>query len=107
MIVAEIPAGSDRNALLAAMDAVKGKHPSAAIMLVSADHDEGKVTIVASVAPEIVKKGLKAGDWVREVSAVVGGKGGGRPDAAQGGGTDPARVGEALEKARSFAGALA
>ncbi|MEZ6209864.1 MAG: alanine--tRNA ligase [Phycisphaerales bacterium] len=107
VIVAEIPAGSDRNALLAAMDAVKGKHPSAAIMLVSADHDEGKVTIVASVAPEIVKKGLKAGDWVREVSAVVGGKGGGRPDAAQGGGTDPARVGEALEKARSFAGALA
>ena len=103
VIVAEIPAGSDREALLAAMDAVQAKHGGAAIMLLSADAAEGKVTIVAKVAQPLIARGLKAGDWVREVSAVVGGKGGGRPDGAQGGGTDPSKVVDAAATARTFA----
>jgi alanyl-tRNA synthetase len=103
VIVAEIPAGSDREALLAAMDAVQAKHGGAAIMLLSADDAEGKVTIVAKVAQPLIARGLKAGDWVREVSAVVGGKGGGRPDGAQGGGTDPSKVVDAAALARTFA----
>ena len=103
VIAGLIPAGSDREALLAAMDAVRAKHPAAAILLVSADDAEGKVSIVAQVSEALVKRGLKAGDWVREASAVVGGKGGGRPDSAQGGGTDPARAVDAVEKARTFA----
>ncbi|MCA9310688.1 MAG: alanine--tRNA ligase, partial [Phycisphaerales bacterium] len=103
VIVAPIPAGSDRNALMAALDAIRAKHADAAIMLISADEEEGKVSIVANVPEALVSAGLKAGDWVREISAICGGKGGGRPDAAQGGGTDPSRVGEALDKARAFA----
>jgi alanyl-tRNA synthetase len=103
VIVAEIPAGSNREALLAAMDTVCAKHGGAAVMLVSADAAEGKVTIVAKVAESLVKRGLKAGDWVREASAAVGGKGGGRPDSAQGGGTDPSKVVDALGIARTFA----
>jgi alanyl-tRNA synthetase len=102
VIVGLIPAGSDREALLAAMDTVRSKHPSSAILLVSADEAEGKVSIVAQSPEAVVKKGLKAGDWVREVSAVVGGKGGGRPDMAQGGGTDPSKAIDAVEKARTF-----
>ncbi|MGP1309574.1 MAG: DHHA1 domain-containing protein, partial [Phycisphaerales bacterium] len=103
VIVAQVPAGSNREALLAAMDTVQAKHASAAIMLLSADDAEGKVTIVAKVAEPLVKRGLKAGDWVREASAAVGGKGGGRPDSAQGGGTEPAKVVDAVGIARTFA----
>ena len=94
---------TNREALLAAMDTVCAKHPGAAVMLVSADAGEGKVTIVAKVAEPLVKRGLKAGDWVREASAAVGGKGGGRPDSAQGGGTDPSKMVDAIGIARTFA----
>lgn len=103
VIVAEVPAGSNREALLAALDAVQAKHAGSAIMLLSADAGEGKVSIVAKVAEPLVKRGLKAGDWVREASAAVGGKGGGRPDSAQGGGTDPSKTVDAAAIARTFA----
>jgi alanyl-tRNA synthetase len=102
-IVLDIPAGGDRDALLAALDAVRARHANSAVLLVSASGSEAKVTIVAAVPPALVEKGLKAGDWVREASAAVGGKGGGRPDAAQGGGTEPAKLGAAIEAARKFA----
>ncbi len=103
VIVEMLPAGSDRDALLSGLDAVRAKHAESAVMLISADTAENKVTIVASVPPGLVAKGLKAGDWVREASAAVGGKGGGRPDAAQGGGTDPAKAPDARSKAAAFA----
>ncbi|MBN8646166.1 MAG: hypothetical protein J0L61_13105 [Planctomycetes bacterium] len=106
-IVEMLHAGSDREALLAGLDAVRAKRPDSAIMLISADDAEKKVTIVASVPPPLVAKGLKAGDWVREASAVVGGKGGGRPDAAQGGGTDTTKADEARRVATAFAGSKA
>lgn len=105
VIVAAIPAGSDRGALMAALDAIRSRHEEAALMLFSADDDEGKVSIVANVPSALVSSGLKAGDWVREVSAICGGKGGGRPESAQGGGTEPTKVPEAIETARSFAAA--
>ncbi|MFM9957825.1 MAG: alanine--tRNA ligase [Phycisphaerales bacterium] len=103
VIVEMIAAGSDREALLSALDAVRSKRSESAVMLVSADDAEKKVTIVASVPPALVAKGLKAGDWVREASAAVGGKGGGRPDAAQGGGTEPGKALDAVRVARMFA----
>ena len=107
VIVEMLHAGSDREALLAGLDAVRAKRPDSAVMLISADDAEKKVTIVASVPPPLVAKGLKAGDWVREASAVVGGKGGGRPDAAQGGGTDTTKADEARRVATAFAGSKA
>jgi alanyl-tRNA synthetase len=103
VICSVIPAGSDRNALLAALDAVRARHGESAILLASPDDEEGKVSIVAAVPQALIGKGLKAGDWVREASQACGGKGGGRPDSAQGGGTEPAKINAAIDAARSYA----
>jgi len=103
IIVAEIPAGSDRQALLAAMDAVRARHEDAAVILLSADEEEGKVSIAAAVPPALIDRGLRAGDWVRVAAGACGGKGGGKPDKAQGGGTEPERIGAAADAAREHA----
>jgi alanyl-tRNA synthetase len=101
-IILELPAGADRDGLLAAMDAVRSRHPASAVMLLAAGTD-GKGTIVANVPPALIEKGLKAGDWVREASAPLGGKGGGRPESAQGGGPDATKIAQAIAAARAYA----
>jgi len=55
------------------------------------------------VSDDLIAKGLKAGDWVRETAKVAGGGGGGRPQMAQAGGKEPAKLSEALEQARRYA----
>ena len=100
LVVGEIVGASD-DALRSAMDSVKKKSASYGVMLAAAN--DGKVTFIAAVSDDLVAKGLKAGDWVRETAKVAGGGGGGKPNMAQAGGKDPAKVGEALEKARAFA----
>jgi alanyl-tRNA synthetase len=103
-IVAELPgAGADRQALLGGLDSLRAKRPDSALMLLGSDAEEGKVAIVANVPRALIEKGLKAGDWVRVAAEACGGKGGGRPDSAQGGGTDPSKVGAAIEAAQAFA----
>lgn len=91
----------DANALRTAMDVIRKRRPDAALLL--AGVSDGKVSLIAAVPDALIKRGLKAGDWVREAAQVVGGGGGGRPDMAQAGGKDPAKVDEALEAARAFA----
>ncbi|MFH1865030.1 MAG: DHHA1 domain-containing protein, partial [Candidatus Eisenbacteria bacterium] len=60
---------------------------------------EGSVIVIAVVTDDLVEKGtLRAGDLVREVAGVLGGRGGGKPHLAQGGGGDPARLEQALEE---------
>ena len=83
------------------MDSLKKRAGTCALLLMSA-HD-GKVNIVAAVSDDLVAKGLKAGDWLRETAKIVGGKGGGRPQMAQGSGTDAAKLPEAMKAAREFA----
>ena len=100
LIVGEIRSASDEQ-LRAAMDSLKKKAGSYAIMLASADDE--KVTFVAAVSDDIVARGLKAGDWIREVARVAGGGGGGRPNMAQAGGKDPSKLPQALELARQIA----
>ena len=56
--------------------------------------EDNKVSLIAAVSKDLVSK-VKAGDLVREIASYVGGKGGGRPDMAQAGGTNP----EGLDKA--------
>ncbi|MBP6017309.1 MAG: alanine--tRNA ligase [Candidatus Promineofilum sp.] len=58
--------------------------------------NDGKPTIIATVTDDLIARGVKAGDLVREVARIVGGSGGGRPNMAQAGGGDPAKVGDAL-----------
>ncbi len=80
-----------------AVDMLKKKAKSAAIVL--AFDEEGKVTLLAGVTDDLIKKGLKAGDIVKEIAPIVGGGGGGRPQMAQAGGKDPARIDDALARA--------
>ena len=80
---------------------LKKKSGSYAILLGAAE--ETKVNFVAAVSDDLIAEGLKAGDWIRETAKATGGGGGGRPQLAQAGGKDPAKVPEALEVARSFA----
>ena len=103
MIVAELDTGGDRAALQAAMKTIQSSCPGKAILLASVDPDGEKpgVALLAAVPPELVKLGLKAGDWIRETAAVLGGRGGGRPEQAQGGGPEIDKLGEALRTART------
>jgi len=93
--------GAANEQLLSAMDSLKKKAGSYAVMLASAE--DGKVNFVAAVSDDLIAKGLKAGDWIRETAKVAGGGGGGRPQMAQAGGKDPSKLGDALETARRFA----
>jgi alanyl-tRNA synthetase len=91
----------DGNALREAMDVIRKKRPDAALLLGATCDD--KVSFIACVPNAMIKQGLKAGDWVREVAKVAGGGGGGRPDMAQAGGKDPAKLNEALNTGKTFA----
>ncbi len=86
--------GADARALREAMDKLKDKLKSAVIVLAAAD--QGKVSLIAGVTPDLTSR-LKAGELVNFVAQQVGGKGGGRPDMAQAGGTNPAALPAALE----------
>jgi alanyl-tRNA synthetase len=102
-VIVEQIDGADKDTILAAMDVIKAKCPDSAILLASPDHEDGKVMIVAAVPQPLIKAGLKAGDWVREVAKACGGGGGGRPDMAQAGGKDPSKTGYALQIACEYA----
>ncbi|HEV3010551.1 MAG TPA: alanine--tRNA ligase, partial [Burkholderiales bacterium] len=91
--------GADAKTLRETMDKLKHRLKSAAIVL-SAVND-GKVALIAGVTADLTGK-LKAGDLVNYVAQQVGGKGGGRPDMAQAGGTDPAGLPSALQSVRSW-----
>ncbi|MCP4835845.1 MAG: alanine--tRNA ligase [Phycisphaera sp.] len=106
VIVARLD-GADKDGLLSAMDAIRSVHPESAVLLLSADADAGSVLIVAKVPENLIKSGLKAGDWVKSAAKACGGGGGGRPDSAQAGGKDPSRAEEAVEAARSHAATVA
>ncbi len=95
--------GADKDGLLSAMDAIRAARSDAAVLLASADHEAGKVVIVAKVPDALIKAGLKAGDWVKATAQACGGGGGGRPDSAQAGGKDPNRVDDAITTARQHA----
>jgi len=86
--------GADVPALRETMDKLKDKLKTAAIVLAAVN--EGKVSLIAGVTSDATAK-VKAGELVNFVAQQVGGKGGGRPDMAQAGGTDPTGLPKALE----------
>ena len=91
--------GLDGKALLALVDQLKNKLGSGVILL-GGVQDE-KIVLVAGVTQDLTGR-LKAGELMKQAAAVVGGKGGGRPDMAQGGGSDVSRLDEALAIAEAF-----
>ncbi|MHC4128360.1 MAG: alanine--tRNA ligase [Planctomycetota bacterium] len=102
-IIVERMPGANPNDLLSAMDAIRSRHAEAAVMLIGADEQASRVSIVARVPEALISRGLKAGDWVREAATACGGRGGGRPDMAQAGAKNPQQVPEAIAAARAFA----
>ncbi len=79
-------------------DALKTRWQGVAVL---ASVDQGKVALLSAVAPAYTKK-IQAGKIIQAIAPLVGGKGGGRPDLAQGGGTNPEGVAAALAKAEEF-----
>ncbi len=86
--------GADAPALRDAVDQLKSKLGSAAIVLASVQEPD-KVVLIAGVTQDQIGK-VKAGELVNVVAQMIGGRGGGRPDMAQAGGNDPAKLDEAL-----------
>jgi alanyl-tRNA synthetase len=101
ILVGRVEAGDDRGALQAALKLITDELPTTAVLLASASED--KVSIIAQVPQALIDRGLKAGDWVRAAAEVCGGKGGGKPNQAQGGGTEPGKIREALRAAEQHA----
>jgi alanyl-tRNA synthetase len=90
-------------ALAALAEQLRSKLGDAAVVLGEAG--DGKVDLVASVAPALIERGVKAGEIVKLAAAEVGGGGGGRDNAARAGGRDVAKLGQALDVARAAIGA--
>jgi alanyl-tRNA synthetase len=91
--------GADARTLRETMDRLKDRLKSAAIVLGAVN--DGKVSLIAGVTADLTAK-VKAGELVNYVAQQVGGKGGGRPDMAQAGGTDPAGLPGALQSVKSW-----
>jgi alanyl-tRNA synthetase len=91
--------GADAKTLRETMDKLKDRLKSAAIVLGAVN--DGKVSLIAGVTSDLVAK-VKAGELVNFVAQQVGGKGGGRPDMAQAGGTEPAKLPHALESVKHW-----
>ncbi|MCW5297250.1 alanine--tRNA ligase [Herbaspirillum lusitanum] len=96
--------GADVATLRETMDKLKDKLKTAAIVLASVK--DGKVSLIAGVTADATSK-VKAGELVNFVAQQVGGKGGGRPDMAQAGGTDPSGLPKALQGVVAWVGAKA
>ena len=87
-------ADADANRLRQMGDMLRDK--AANIVAVLAAVNDGKITFLAACGKDAVAKGVKAGDIIREVTPICGGKGGGKPDSAMGGGTDVVKLDDAL-----------
>ncbi|EIT85288.1 alanyl-tRNA ligase [Fictibacillus macauensis ZFHKF-1] len=94
-VIAKVVEASDMNGLRSIVDDLKSKLASGIVVLGAVNGD--KVNIVAGVSKDLIAQGYHAGKLVKEVATRCGGGGGGRPDLAQAGGKDPAKLEEALQ----------
>ena len=92
-LIVEIIVGADMNALRATCDSLKDRFERAVVVLATVEDD--KVRLIAGVTKAMTAT-VHAGDLINHVARQVGGKGGGRPDMAQAGGTDASRLEEAM-----------
>jgi alanyl-tRNA synthetase len=99
VVTGEVPGVGD-DAIRTQVDRIKQTAGSSVVVVGWVQDD--KVGLLAAVSDDVVKKGVKAGDLVKEAAKLVGGSGGGRPNMAQAGGKDPAKLGEALALAKQL-----
>ena len=92
--------GLDAAALRQMGDFLRDKEPNVVAVLASVNGE--KISFLAVCGKEAVAKGIKAGDLVKSVCAICGGKGGGKPDSAMGGGTEILKVDDALASVDDF-----
>ena len=97
-LITQIFPDSNADYLQAVADALKGRFKG---VVVVGGSEDGSVALVASVSPEFTAK-VQAGKLIQQIAPIVGGKGGGKPDNARGGGKDPARLDEALAQVKSL-----
>ncbi|MFC4022687.1 alanine--tRNA ligase [Oceanobacillus longus] len=90
----------DMNQLRNMVDSLKQKLTTGIVLL--AAENNGKVQLAAGVSNDLNQKGLHAGNLIKQAATICGGGGGGRPDMAQAGGKDPAKIEEALESAKNY-----
>jgi alanyl-tRNA synthetase len=88
----------DGDSLQSIADALKGQFKGVVVLGGSSN---GAVALVATVSPELTKQ-VQAGKIIQQIAPIVGGKGGGRPDNARGGGKDASKLDEALSKAETL-----
>ncbi|MFQ5411010.1 MAG: alanine--tRNA ligase [Phycisphaerae bacterium] len=86
--------------LRAAADSLRTRAGSAAVFL--AAECGGKVVLLAAMTKDLIGRGIRAGDLIKAVAPIVGGKGGGRPDMAQGGGSDVPKIDKAVREASAW-----
>lgn len=99
-VVAVKVEASDVNSMRSLTDSLNEKLKDAVVILAAVI--DGKVMLVASATESAVKKGASAGTIIKEIAPVVGGRGGGKPQMAQAGGTDAGAIEKALEKAKEI-----
>ncbi|HOL30781.1 MAG TPA: alanine--tRNA ligase [Anaerohalosphaeraceae bacterium] len=100
VVVGQLPS-VDVEQARAAVDSIKKKARCAAIVFGMVTGDN-KVMLLAGVTEDLIQKGLKAGDIVKEIAPIVGGGGGGKPNMAQAGGKEPDKLDQALERAKQI-----
>lgn len=95
-VISTVLENVDRSELRSIVDDLKNKLGSGVVVLGSVT--DSKPALIAGVTPDLTKsKGLNAGNIVKDVAKIIGGSGGGRPDLAQAGGREPAKLQEAIE----------
>ena len=100
--VARRVSGLEKNALRSFSDSLRDRLKRGVVVI--AAESEGKVSLLVSVTKDLTDK-VKAGALVKELAPIIGGGGGGRPDFAEAGGKDAAKIDELLAKARELVGA--
>jgi alanyl-tRNA synthetase len=98
IVAADVPGGTPQS-MRDLIDQLRRKAAPVAVML-GTKQEEGKVMLIAGLSRDLVDRGLDSVQWIRDAAALVGGKGGGRPDMAQAGGKLAEKLSDALELGR-------
>jgi alanyl-tRNA synthetase len=101
LVIVQELRGANSGMMRQLIDQVRKKRQPAAVFLATAEAAD-KVIMVAGITRDLVDKGLSAGEWVKQVAPVIGGRGGGKPDLAQAGGKHPENLKQALREAAEF-----
>lgn len=94
---------NNTKALDSALKQVKVMNPNTSALFVTVDSESKKIFLMANSSKSGIDHGLKANEWIQQLSSVIGGKGGGKPESAQASGSNYDKVDEVIELAKKFA----